>query len=126
MKWVFFVSFYKPPERPWIYTAMMACSMKSCVYCLSGTIVGSKSRGFCPSLVSVQPRDSKSRALPMLGVEFMGKPLPVSDQKDLRGWSLKSPSSFSPHVCQCSASICFYILVEVLVFIPFWELIFNI
>ncbi|XP_075663553.1 thioredoxin-like 1-2, chloroplastic [Castanea sativa] len=82
---------------------MMACSMKSCVYCLNGTIVGSKSRGFCPSLVSVQPRDSKSRALPMLGVEFMGKPLAVSDQKGLRDWNLKPPSNFSPHA---QASIC--------------------
>lgn len=109
MKWVFFVSFYKPPKRPWILdTAMMACSMKSCLYCLNGTIVGSKSRGFCPSLVSVQRRDSKSRALPMLGVEFMGKPLPVSDLKGLGGWSLKSPRNFSPpHVCQCLASSCF-------------------
>ena len=89
-------------------TAMMACSMKSCVYCLNGTIVGSKSRGFCPSLVSVQPRDSKSRALPMLGVEFMGKPLAVSDQKGLRDWNLKSPSNFSPHVCRSFAFSALY------------------
>ena len=87
---------------------MMACSMKSCVYCLNGTIVGSKSRGFCPSLVSVQPRDSKSSALPILGVEFMGKPLAVSDQKGLRDWNLKSPSNFSPHVCQSFAFSALY------------------
>lgn len=88
----------------------MACSMKSCLYYdalnLNETILGSKSKGvsgFCPSLVSVQPRDSKPRALAVLGVDFMGKPLPVSDQKDLRDWSLKSPSNFSIHA---QATIC--------------------
>uniref|UniRef100_A0A2N9H6E3 Thioredoxin domain-containing protein n=1 Tax=Fagus sylvatica TaxID=28930 RepID=A0A2N9H6E3_FAGSY len=85
--------------------------MKSCLHCdllnLNETILGSKSNGvsgFCPSLVSVQPRDSKSRALPVLGVDFMGKPIPVSDQNGLRDWSLKSPSNFSLHA---QTSICF-------------------
>ena len=94
---------------------MMVCSMKSCLHCdllnLNETILGSKSNGvsgFCPSLVSVQPRDSKSRALPVLGVDFMGKPIPVSDQNGLRDWSLKSPSNFSLHVCQYFAFSAFY------------------
>ena len=111
----------------------MACSMKSCLYYdalnLNETILGSKSKGvsgFCPSLVSVQPRDSKPRALAVLGVDFMGKPLPVSDQKDLRDWSLKSPSNFSIHVCQYSAFSLLYILKKVVVFIAYWGLIFNI
>lgn len=44
----------------------------------------------------------------MLGVEFMGKPLAVSDQKGLRDWNLKSPSNFSPHVCQSFAFSALY------------------
>ncbi|KAB1216730.1 Thioredoxin-like 1-2, chloroplastic [Morella rubra] len=59
--------------------------------------------GFCPFVGSSQSRDSKARALPVLGVDFMGKPLLVSDQKGRGDWSPKSSRNFS---VQAQASIC--------------------
>lgn len=80
--------------------------MKSCLYFdglnMNETILGSKSRricGFCPPFGS-----SKSRALPVLGADFMGKPLLMADQKRLRDWSPKSPRNFS--VRAQASSIC--------------------
>jgi len=79
--------------------------MKSCLYFdglnMNKAILGSKSRrvcGFCPSFGS-----SKSRALPVLGVDFMGRPLLMADQKRLGDWSPKSPRNFS---VRAQASIC--------------------
>ncbi|XP_040990715.1 thioredoxin-like 1-2, chloroplastic [Juglans microcarpa x Juglans regia] len=88
----------------------MAWSMKSFLYSdglnLNETILRSKSRsvcGFYPPFGVSPSRDSKPRALPVLGYDFMGKPLLVSDQKGHRRWSPKSSSNFSIHA---QASIC--------------------
>jgi len=86
---------------------MMTCSMKSCLSFyglnMNETVLGSKSRGvcgFCPSFGSSQSRNSKSRALPVLSVDFMGKPLLFADQKQTGDWSPKSHSNFSVRVCE--------------------------
>ncbi|XP_040988216.1 thioredoxin-like 1-2, chloroplastic [Juglans microcarpa x Juglans regia] len=83
---------------------MMAWSMKSCLYSygsnLNETIRGSKPRavcGFCPSFGSSQSKDVESRAFPVLSVDFMGKPLHISDQKGKRDWSPKSSGNFFIH-----------------------------
>lgn len=88
----------------------MTCSMKTCLYFdglnMNETILGSKSRGvrgFCPSFGS-----SKSRALPVLGVDFMGKPLLMADQTHLGDWSPKSPRNFSVRVCEYFAFAVLY------------------
>ncbi|KAG2679289.1 hypothetical protein I3760_11G044800 [Carya illinoinensis] len=89
---------------------MMALSMKSCLYSygsnLNETIRGSKPRGvcgFCPSFGSSQSKDAESRAFPVLSVDFMGKPLHISDQKGKRDWSPKSSGNFFIHA---QTSIC--------------------
>ena len=96
--WVFFVSFYKPKKASDCYDGLFNEEL-SLLWCFEFkwdySLLKIK-RGFwvLPSIVSVQIRDSKSSALSMLGVDFMGKPLPVSDQKDLRDRSLKFRSNF--------------------------------
>ncbi|XP_062170276.1 thioredoxin-like 1-2, chloroplastic isoform X2 [Alnus glutinosa] len=89
---------------------MMTCSMKSCLSFyglnMNETVLGSKSRGvcgFCPSFGSSQSRNSKSRALPVLSVDFMGKPLLFADQTQTGDWSPKSHSNFS---VRAQASFC--------------------
>lgn len=89
---------------------MMACPMKSSL-CFGGlnaneAVLGSKARGvceFCPPFGSSHSRNSKTRALPVLEANFMGKPLLEADQKRVRDWSLKSPSNFS---VRAQGSIC--------------------
>lgn len=108
---------------------MMAWSIKSFLYSdglnLNETILRSKSIsvcGFYPSFGSSPSRDSKPRALPVLGFDFMGKPLLVSNQKGHRRWSPKSSSNFSIHVCKYLAFLGFYILKKFVFFIAFLEL----
>lgn len=86
----------------------MACSLKTGV-CFSGSnqaSIKSKTRGFlgfCPCAVSVQYAESKPKDLPLLSINFMGKPLHVSDQKGSKDWSITAPTNFS---VLAQASIC--------------------
>lgn len=81
----------------------MKISLYSTGFNSNSTILVSKSRmvcGFCPFVGSSQSRDSKARTLPVLGVDFMGKPLLVSDQKGRGDWSPKFSRNFSVQVCE--------------------------
>lgn len=123
--WVLVVSCYNPPKAL-IYILMMALSMKSCLYSygsnLNETIRGSKPRGvcgFCPSFGSSQSKDAESRAFPVLSVDFMGKPLHISDQKGKRDWSPKSSGNFFIHVCEFFYFSVFTYFEESVFFIEF-------
>lgn len=103
--------------------------MKSCLSFyglnMNETVLGSKSRGvcgFCPSFGSSQSRNSKSRALPVLSVDFMGKPLLFADQKQTGDWSPKSHSNFSVRVCEYFALTVLYFGRNLPFLAAFWEL----
>ncbi|KAJ7956414.1 Thioredoxin-like 1-1, chloroplastic [Quillaja saponaria] len=78
----------------------MACSMKGS-FCISGlnqTLLSSKTQrvfGFSAS--------PKSRTIPNLSIDFLGKPMNFSDEKGLGNWSSKTRSNFHVHA---QASIC--------------------
>lgn len=84
----------------------MACSSKTGAFYVSGLdeiSLSSKSKGvpgFCPSFCFPQPRESNSRRFHVLSVDFLGKPLLVSDQEGSREWRVKTSSKFSVHVCE--------------------------
>ncbi|XVE54775.1 hypothetical protein DITRI_Ditri03aG0108800 [Diplodiscus trichospermus] len=77
----------------------MACSLKCGSY-FSGfneTMLGSNSNRvawFCRSS-SLESKDSTSIKFPLLGIDFLGQPLVVPDQKGSRNWSNKPGNRFS-------------------------------
>ncbi|KAF3437648.1 hypothetical protein FNV43_RR20404 [Rhamnella rubrinervis] len=87
----------------------MAYSLKTGALYISGfdeISLSSKSKrvsGFFPSFCFPQPRESNSRPILVLSVDFFGKPLLVSDQKGSRDWRVKTSSNFS---VLAQASIC--------------------
>lgn len=71
----------------------MSCSLRG----------GISVSGFKGIVGSSMYRKSRAENLPVLGFDFKGQPLVVSDQKDLRDWSVKPPNKFLIHA---QASIC--------------------
>ncbi|KAM1171891.1 hypothetical protein ACFXTH_022200 [Malus domestica] len=69
--------------------------------------VGSKSpKGefkISPSFSTSQFNDANSRAFPSLSVDFLGKPMTLSDHKGLENCKVRKPSNFSVHA---QASVC--------------------
>ena len=78
------------------------------VFCISSGLdeiaVGSKSPkgefSVSPSFSTSQFKDANSRAFPSLSVDFLGKPMTLSDHKGLENCRVRKPSNFSVHVCK--------------------------
>ncbi|KAM0979820.1 hypothetical protein ACFX13_015894 [Malus domestica] len=80
-------------------------------FCISSGLdeiaVGSKSpKGefrVSPSFSTSQFKDANSRAFPSMSVDFLGKPMTLSDHKGLENCRVRKPSNFSVHA---QASVC--------------------
>ncbi|KAM1172592.1 hypothetical protein ACFXTH_022803 [Malus domestica] len=81
------------------------------VFCISSGLdeiaVGSKSpKGefrVSPSFSTSQFKDANSRAFPSLSLDFLGKPMTLSDNKGLENCRVRKPSNFSVHA---QSSVC--------------------
>ncbi|KAM1829246.1 hypothetical protein ACFX14_022075 [Malus domestica] len=75
--------------------------------CLVRIEVGSKSpKGefkISPSFSTSQFNDANSRAFPSLSIDFLGKPMTLSDHKGFENCKVRKPSNFSVHA---QASVC--------------------
>ncbi|KAJ8772976.1 hypothetical protein K2173_028153 [Erythroxylum novogranatense] len=86
----------------------MACSLNGGLNIsgLNDNVMRSRAKrvcGFCPKFDVVRCPESKRKGSLRLRVDFMGKPLVLSDQKGFRNWRIKAVGNYSLHA---QASIC--------------------
>ncbi|KAK6925030.1 Thioredoxin domain [Dillenia turbinata] len=90
----------------------MACSLRSGGSCSNSGFEEIRLKnqfkgvlGFGTCVCSLSFSDSKSRPLPVLRREFLGRPLVVLDQKGLFGWEIRNSGSLLVHA-QLTGSFC--------------------
>ncbi|KAJ4841041.1 hypothetical protein Tsubulata_009379 [Turnera subulata] len=87
----------------------MACQMKTGIHChgfTNETALCSKTKGlmgYCSSSNVIRIGGSNPKDFPALTVDFMGKPMVLSNQKCIGDWRVKATSSFAIHA---QASTC--------------------
>lgn len=88
----------------WVLVGFSVCIRKRLQILHTSMAISSKCSFYVSGLNELSLRSkskqSNSRAFPVLGVDFLGKP--ISDQKGLKDLRVKSPSNFFVHVCKAS------------------------